>query len=99
MRRITSLALFLFLATAAVAETETKKWNDVLRDIYIDGVLKSSNLDLYAATQQWQYWLNYSGLTNANHTIEVRPTHTKNTKSKGYDVVVDSFTGPVTALP
>jgi len=68
-------------------------------DIYIDGVLKSSNVDLYSATQQYQYWLNYSGLTNANHTIEVRPTHSKNAKSKGFSVVVDSFTGPFTALP
>ena len=68
-------------------------------DVYIDGVLKSSNVDLYSATQQWQYWLNYPGLTNANHTLEVRPTHSKNAKSKGYSVVVDAFTGPFTALP
>src|SRR5438067_2140065 len=68
-------------------------------DVYIDGVLKSSNVDLYSATQQWQYWLNYPGLTNTNHTIEVRPTHSKNAKSKGYSLVVDAFTGPFTALP
>ena len=68
-------------------------------NIYIDGVLMSSNIDLYSSTQQWQYTLQYSGLTNANHTIEVRPTHTKNVKAKGYNVVVDAFTGPFTALP
>jgi hypothetical protein len=66
-------------------------------NVYIDGVLKSSNVDLYFTTQQWQYTLQYSGLTNANHTIEVRPTHTKNAKSKGYSVVVDAFTGPFAA--
>jgi hypothetical protein len=68
-------------------------------NVLIDGVFKSSGLDLYAAAQQWQYWLSYSGLTSGNHTIEIRPTHTKNTSSKGYDVVVDAFTGPFTPLP
>lgn len=66
-------------------------------NVYIDGVLMSSNVDLYFTTQQWQYTLQYSGLTNANHTIEVRPTDTKNPKSKGYSVVVDAFTGSFTA--
>ena len=68
-------------------------------DVLIDGVLRSSNLDLYAAMQQWQYGLQYSGLSNANHTIEIRPTHTKNASSSGYGVVVDAFTGWFTALP
>ncbi|PYL02003.1 MAG: hypothetical protein DME32_07800 [Verrucomicrobia bacterium] len=68
-------------------------------NVYIDGVLMSSNIDLYSSTQQWQYTLQYSGLTNANHTIEVWPTHTKNAKSKDYSVAVDAFTGPFTALP
>jgi len=68
-------------------------------NVYIDGVLISSSIDLYFTTQQWQYTLQYSGLTNTNHSIEVRPTHTKNAKSKGYSVVVDAFTGPFTELP
>jgi uncharacterized delta-60 repeat protein len=68
-------------------------------NVLIDGVVKSSNLDLYAASQQWQYGIQYSGLANANHTIEVRPTHTKNASSTGYNVVVDAFSGWFTALP
>jgi len=67
-------------------------------DVYIDRVLKSSNLDLYSATQQWQYLVSYSGLSNANHTIEIRPSHTKNASSSGYGVVVDAFKGPFTPL-
>lgn len=68
-------------------------------NVLIDGVTKSANLDLYAAGAQWQYWQKYSGLTNANHTIEIHSTHTKNAGSSGYGVVVDAFTGPFTALP
>jgi hypothetical protein len=68
-------------------------------NVLIDGVIKSSNLDLYAATQQWKYGFQFAGLTNANHTIEIRPTHTKNASSTGYNVVVDAFSGWFTALP
>ena len=60
-------------------------------NIYIDGMLVSSNLDLYAPTQQWQYKIGYSGLANGFHMIDVRPTHTKNASSSGYGVVVDAF--------
>jgi hypothetical protein len=70
-----------------------------MADVLIDGVLKSSNLNLYAATQQWQYAIDYSGLTNTDHTIEIRPKHTKGANSSGFGVVVDAFTGPFTALP
>jgi len=62
-------------------------------NIYIDGMLVSSNLDLYAPTQQWQYEIGYSGLTNGFHVIDVRPTHAKNASSSGYGVVVDAFKG------
>ena len=62
-------------------------------NIYIDGMLVSSNLDLYAPTQQWQYNIGYSGLANGFHVIDVRPTHTKNASSSGYGVVVDAFKG------
>src|SRR5438034_9698399 len=62
-------------------------------NIYIDGMLVSSNLDLYAQTQQWQYKIGYSGLDNGFHMIDVRPTHTKNASSSGYGVVVDAFKG------
>ncbi len=68
-------------------------------NVLIDGVLQSSSLDLYAAAQEWRYGFSYSGLTAANHTIEIQPTHTKNASSSGYAVVVDAFSGPITALP
>ena len=68
-------------------------------DVLIDGVVKSHNLDLYAATQQWQVLLSYSGLTAGTHRIEIRPTHTKNASSSGFGVVVDAFTGFIDALP
>ncbi len=50
-------------------------------------------------TAQWKYGASYSGLTNANHTIEIRPTHGKNASSTGYNMVVDAFSGPFTPLP
>jgi predicted outer membrane repeat protein len=68
-------------------------------NVYIDGVIKSSNVDLYSGTQQWQFPLTYSGLSATDHTIEVRPTHAKNPNSKGYSVVIDAFTGPFVPLP
>jgi predicted outer membrane repeat protein len=60
-------------------------------NLYIDGMLVSSNLDLYAPTQQWQYKIGYSGLANGFHVIDVLPAHTKNASSSGYGVVVDAF--------
>lgn len=68
-------------------------------DVLIDGVVKSHNLDLYAATQQWQVPLSYSGLTAGTHRVEIRPTHTKNASSTGFGVVVDAFSGFIDALP
>jgi len=68
-------------------------------NVLIDGNVVSSNVDLYSPTQTWKYILGYSGLANSNHTIEVRPANIKNVNSAGYGVVVDAFTGPITALP
>ena len=68
-------------------------------DVVIDRVVKSHNLDLYAATQQWQVLLSYSGLTYGTHRIQIRPTHTKNASSTGFGVVVDAFTGSIGPLP
>jgi hypothetical protein len=67
--------------------------------VLIDGVVRSSDMDLYAATQQWQVALTYGGLSASTHTIEIRPTHTKDPASSGYGVVVDAFTGRIDALP
>jgi hypothetical protein len=94
---IASAAVFRFKGTS-ISFITARGPSYGLVNIYIDGVLHSSNLDLYAPSQQWQYRINYSGLTNGNHTIEVQPTHTKNPNSSGYAVVVDAFTGPFTPL-
>jgi hypothetical protein len=67
-------------------------------DVVIDGVVKSSSRDLYAVTQEWQYQIDYTGLADTNHVIEIRPKHLKSANSSGYGVVVDAFTGPITAL-
>jgi hypothetical protein len=68
-------------------------------NVLIDGVVMSSNVDLYTATQHWLYPLSYNGLTIGTHTIEIRPTGTKNASSSGFGVVVDAFTGRIDALP
>jgi hypothetical protein len=60
-------------------------------NVYIDDQLVSSNLDLYAASQQWRYNVGIAGLPNGFHTIKIQATHTKNASSKGYGVVLDAF--------
>jgi predicted outer membrane repeat protein len=60
-------------------------------NVFIDGQLLSSNLDLYAPTQLWQYSLGYAGLADASHILNIEPTHTKNPSSKGYGVVLDAL--------
>jgi bacillopeptidase F len=67
-------------------------------DVRIDGVLRSSNLDLYASTQQWRYAVVYGGLTRSSHTIEIRPKGTRNASATSTAVVVDAFTGFVDPL-
>lgn len=53
-------------------------------DVYIDGTLNQSNIDLYAASKSHQQVLyNISGLSNGSHTIKV-------VVKSGY-VVVDAF--------
>jgi len=54
MRRITVFLLLVILSTAALAAdnlNEPKKWNDTLRDIYIDGTLDRSPQILVADKQ------------------------------------------------
>lgn len=63
--------------------------------VLIDGISKGT-VDLYAAAQQWQWPQTYSGLTNGKHTVTIKVLGTKNVASKGYLVVVDAFTGPIT---
>ena len=60
-------------------------------NIYIDDQLVSSNLDLYAPSQQWRHKIVYSGLANSPHILDIQPTHSKNASSSGYGVVLDAL--------
>ena len=66
-------------------------------NVLIDGVSQGT-FDLYAPTQHWQVAFPFSGLSNGQHTIEIRPLETKNPLSQNTYVVVDSFTGPITPV-
>lgn len=56
----------------------------------MDGAVKAT-IDLYRATEQWQYEVTVSGLSNAKHTVVIKPINTKNPASSNKWVVVDSF--------
>lgn len=63
-------------------------------DVYIDGILKASNVDTYsslpvASFQKAVYSI--TGLSNGPHTIKVVVNGSKNASSKNYWVVVDAF--------
>jgi hypothetical protein len=58
--------------------------------IYADGVLKQT-VDLYRATQQWQYKVAISGLTSGYHNVAIKVLGVKNPASTGTDVVCDGF--------
>jgi drug/metabolite transporter superfamily protein YnfA len=58
--------------------------------IYVDGVLKQT-VDLYKATQQWQYRVKISGLVKGNHTVFIKVLGSKNSNSSGIDVIADGF--------
>lgn len=61
-------------------------------NVYIDGVLKASGIDLYSATKQYQQVLyQISGLSSGAHTIKVEVAGTKNASSSGYYVDIDDF--------
>ena len=60
-------------------------------NVGVDGQFVSTNLDLYAPTQQWQYKVGIKGLVNGLHTIEIDSTHTKNASSSGFGVVLDAL--------
>lgn len=61
-------------------------------EVWLDGV-RVATVDLYAAgTAQGSFVaFNREGLTNANHTIEIRVLGTRNTASTGTRVDVDAF--------
>lgn len=65
--------------------------------VLIDGVAKG-DFDLYGGAQQWQVAISFTGLSDAQHTIEIKPLGSKNSASGGKNVVVDAFRGPFTAI-
>ena len=58
--------------------------------IYVDGVLKKT-VDLYSASQQWQYKVTIAGLPYGSHTVLIKALGTKNPASRGTGVVSDGF--------
>jgi hypothetical protein len=69
-----------------------------MANVFIDGVKSGGTFDLYSAKQQWQVAISFTGLSAAQHTIEIEPLGTKNSASKGTGVVVDAFRGPITPI-
>lgn len=66
--------------------------------VLIDGA-DQGTYDLYAPSGEWQVKFTFNNLGGGQHTIQVRPTHTKNPSSGGYGIVVDAFSGPITTAP
>jgi len=61
-------------------------------NIYIDGSLVQSNLDLYlSAGSAWQKIWTRTGLSSGNHTIQVVATGNKNPSATDAYVTVDAF--------
>jgi len=58
--------------------------------IYVDGVL-AQTVDLYNASQQWQYKVTIQGLAYGHHTVTIKVLGTKNSRSTGIGVVFDGF--------
>jgi Divergent InlB B-repeat domain len=61
-----------------------------IANVVIDGVNKG-NVDLYSSTTTWQSVKTYSGLSNAAHSMTVKPTGTKNSSSTTAKVPIDAF--------
>ena len=61
-------------------------------DVYLDGVRQAPSISFYSAAGQWQsiMW-SKTGLTNAVHTVDVRPLGTKPSVATGAWVYVDAF--------
>ncbi len=58
--------------------------------IYVDGKLVKT-VDLYKASQQWQYIETIDGLAYGHHTVIIKVLGTKNPASSGTGVVCDGF--------
>jgi hypothetical protein len=59
-------------------------------DIYVDGVLKQT-VDLYSASQQWQYKVTISDLMYGTHIVLIKVLGAKNPASTGTGIVSDGF--------
>ena len=60
-------------------------------NIYLDGA-RVATVSCYGTSTKWKQALYVkSGLSNAMHTVEVRPTGTKPSGSRGTNVYVDAF--------
>jgi hypothetical protein len=58
--------------------------------IYVDGVLYQT-VDLYNASQEWQYTVTISGLPYGLHNVVIKVLGTQNPASTGASVVSDGF--------
>jgi len=58
--------------------------------IYVDGV-KVKTVDLYHASQQWEYSVPITGLSYKYHTVVIKVLGTKNSASRGTGIVCDGF--------
>jgi hypothetical protein len=58
--------------------------------VLVDGKVVKT-VDLYSATPQWQYPVQIKNLSDAKHTVVIRPLNQKNAASSGKWVRVDSF--------
>lgn len=68
-----------------------------LAQVWIDGASQGT-FDLYDPSQQWQFAISFPGLSEGQHTIEIKPNGTKNANSSDTFVVVDAFRGPFTLI-
>lgn len=82
-------AVFAFTGRE-VAWVSTKGSNRGKADVYVDGT-KRATVDLYASSTQWRQVVFSLELSPGAHTLEVRPTGTKNASSSGKRVDVDAF--------
>ena len=73
-----------------VAWVSTKAGNRGRAEVWVDGV-KQTTVDLYAPTGQTRQVVFRKVLPSGSHTLEVRPTGTKNASSSGTRVDVDAF--------
>lgn len=84
-------AQFTFTGTS-ISWIGPKGINEGKADVYMDGVLDASAIDLYASSEQLQQVLySKTGLSPGSHTIKLVVRSDKNPSSTGYYVLVDAF--------